>query len=141
MATLELENTAEAIVADGKGILAADEILGNADEASDRARDRIDSRHPSCAAGCSSARRASPSISGVILQDETIRQKTSKGMPLADLLTEQGIIPGIKVDRGAKPLTGFPGEHITEGLDGLRGRLEEHAMGARFANGGRDQRQ
>ena len=54
-------------------------------------------------------------------------------MPLADLLTEQGIIPGIKVDRGAKPLTGFPGEHITEGLDGLPAASKVRAMGARFA--------
>jgi fructose-bisphosphate aldolase, class I len=73
-------------------------------------------------------------IGGVILQDETIRQKSSTGTRLADLLAAQGIIPGIKVDLGAKPLAGFPDERITEGLDGLRGRLEEYrAMGARFA--------
>ena len=73
-------------------------------------------------------------ISGVIMQDETIRQRSSKGTPLADLLAQQGIIPGIKVDNGAKPLAGSPGEHITEGLDGLRERLKEYRdMGARFA--------
>jgi fructose-bisphosphate aldolase class I len=73
-------------------------------------------------------------ISGVILQDETIRQKSSKGTPLADLLAQQGILPGIKVDNGAKPLAGSPGENITEGLDGLRDRLKEYReMGARFA--------
>jgi fructose-bisphosphate aldolase class I len=73
-------------------------------------------------------------ISGVIMQDETIRQKSSTGIGLADLLGRQGIIPGIKVDNGAKPLAGSPGENITEGLDGLRERLKEYRdMGARFA--------
>ncbi|HSE89410.1 MAG TPA: class I fructose-bisphosphate aldolase, partial [Candidatus Binatia bacterium] len=69
-----------------------------------------------------------------IMQDETIRQKSSTGIELADLLAQQGIIPGIKVDSGAKPLAGSPGENITEGLDGLRERLKEYRdMGARFA--------
>jgi fructose-bisphosphate aldolase class I len=73
-------------------------------------------------------------ISGVILQDETIRQMGSKGLSLPDLLAQQGIIPGIKVDNGVKPLAGFPGESITEGLDGLRDRLEEYQkLGACFA--------
>ena len=73
-------------------------------------------------------------ISGVIMQDETIRQRTSKGTPLADVLAQQGILPGIKVDNGAKSLAGSPGENITEGLDGLRDRLKEYSeMGARFA--------
>jgi fructose-bisphosphate aldolase, class I len=68
------------------------------------------------------------------MQDETIRQKSSTGIALADLLAQQGIIPGIKVDNGAKPLAGSPGENITEGLDGLRERLKEYRdMGARFA--------
>ncbi|EQD80179.1 fructose-bisphosphate aldolase, partial [mine drainage metagenome] len=66
--------------------------------------------------------------------DETIRQKTADGRPFAQYLTQQGIIPGIKVDLGAKPLAGFPGETITEGLDGLRERLIEYRkLGARFA--------
>ena len=70
----------------------------------------------------------------MILQDETIRQTSSSGEPLVDLLQRQGIIPGIKVDEGAKPLAGSPGELITEGLDGLRDRLEEYReLGARFA--------
>jgi fructose-bisphosphate aldolase class I len=73
-------------------------------------------------------------ISGAILYDETIRQKTSKGTPFADVLAETGIIPGIKVDMGAKDMPGFPGEKITEGLDGLPARVAEYArMGARFA--------
>ena len=73
-------------------------------------------------------------ISGVIMYDETIRQKSSGGTPLAEALTAQGILPGIKVDTGAKPLAGSPDETVTEGLDGLRDRLREYrGMGARFA--------
>jgi fructose-bisphosphate aldolase class I len=73
-------------------------------------------------------------ISGVILYDETIRQKTKDGVPFSEYLTKLGVIPGIKVDTGAKPLAGFPNETITEGLDGLRERLVEyHKLGARFA--------
>jgi fructose-bisphosphate aldolase class I len=73
-------------------------------------------------------------ISGVIMYDETIRQKNSTGKPLAESLAVQGILPGIKVDTGAKPLAGSPNETVTEGLDGLRGRLSDYcAMGARFA--------
>ena len=78
----------------------------------------------------------SESISGMILFDETIRQRTGEGIPFAEALTQKGIIPGIKVDVGAKPLAGFPGEKVTEGLDGLRERLSNYfAMGARFAKG------
>ena len=73
-------------------------------------------------------------ISGVIMYDETIRQQSSKGIPLSDILVEQGMIPGIKVDSGAKPLAGSEGETVTEGLDGLRDRLKDYrAMGAWFA--------
>jgi fructose-bisphosphate aldolase, class I len=73
-------------------------------------------------------------ISGAIMCDETIRQKSANGKPLAEALTDQGILLGIKVDSGAKPLAGSPGETVTEGLDGLRDRLGEyHGMGARFA--------
>src|SRR5208283_3009977 len=74
------------------------------------------------------------SISGVILYDETIRQQDGNGIFFASILTNAGIIPGIKVDAGAKDLAGHPGEKITEGLDGLRDRLAEYSqMGARFA--------
>ncbi len=74
------------------------------------------------------------SIGGAILYDETIRQQTKNGMPMADVLVKAGIIPGIKVDMGAKPMAGFSNEKITEGLDGLRERLAEYkTMGARFA--------
>ncbi len=76
----------------------------------------------------------SESIGGAILYDETIRQKTDDGVPMAEALMQKGIIPGIKVDMGAKPLAAFPNEKITEGLDGLRERLFEYKkMGARFA--------
>lgn len=81
-----------------------------------------------------SAAGAAAFISGVIMADETIRQKSSGGMPLAEFLLNQGILPGIKVDTGAKPLAGSSGESVTEGLDGLRDRLSAyHDMGARFA--------
>jgi fructose-bisphosphate aldolase class I len=135
MATVDLESTAKALVADGKGILAADETPATLTRRFDALN--IDSTPDS--------RRAyremffttpgvAEFISGVILQDETIRQKSSTATPLADVLAQQGVMPGIKVDTGAKPLAGSPGETVTEGLDGLRDRLMEYRqMGARFA--------
>ena len=73
-------------------------------------------------------------IGGVILYDETIRQRADDGTPFAELLAAKGVVPGIKVDTGAKPMALHPGEIVTEGLDGLRERLAEyHALGARFA--------
>jgi fructose-bisphosphate aldolase class I len=135
MKTTDLESTARSLVADGKGILAADETPSTMTK-------RLDTRKIESTPDSRRAYRemffTTPGIaefiSGVILQDETIRQKGSKGTPLPDLLAKQGIIPGIKVDNGAKPLAGSPGETITEGLDGLRDRLKEYReMGARFA--------
>lgn len=135
MRTTDLESTALALVADGKGILAADETVPTVTK-------RLGARKIESTPYSRRAYRemffTTPGIaefiSGVILQDETIRQMGSKGLALPDLLVQQGIIPGIKVDNGAKPLAGSPGESITEGLDGLRDRLKEYQkLGARFA--------
>lgn len=131
----QLIDTAKALVADHKGLLAMDES------------------HPTChqrfaklgIPQTEEARRAyrellvttpglGESISGAILYDETIRQQKKDGTPFVTVLTDAGIIPGIKVDMGAKAMAGHPGEKITEGLDGLRERLKEYVkMGARFA--------
>jgi fructose-bisphosphate aldolase class I len=130
-----LHDTAVALVTPGKGILAADESTGTIEK-------RFDSIG---VASTEDARRryrqllfTTPSIgehiSGTILFDETIRQSADDGRRFVDVLDEAGVIPGIKVDTGAKPLALFPGEAVTEGLDGLRGRLAEYAgLGARFA--------
>jgi fructose-bisphosphate aldolase, class I len=130
-----LEATARALVADGKGILAADESDGT-----------IKKRFDSIGVESTEANRkayrdmlfTTPGveeyISGVILFDETIRQTGLDGTPFPKLLEQRGVIPGIKVDLGAKPLALTDGETITEGLDGLRGRLDEYReLGARFA--------
>jgi len=131
----ELEQTARALVAPGKGILAADESDGTI-------KKRFDSIGVESTEENRRAYRdllfttdgAAEHISGVILFDETIRQRSADGTPFAELLTRQGVIPGIKVDKGAKPLAHAPGETVTEGLDGLRERLDEyHDLGARFA--------
>jgi fructose-bisphosphate aldolase class I len=132
--TGSLEETAQALVASGKGILAADESLSTIGK-------RFD---PLGIPSTVETRRAyremlfttpglSEFVSGVILFDETIRQAGGAGR-LAEILTRAGIIPGIKVDTGAKPLAGCPGETVTEGLDGLRDRLHEYlGLGAHFA--------
>lgn len=130
-----LAGTARAIVADGKGILAADETVSTITK-------RLAARGIESTADSRRAYRemlfSTPDIAafigGVILQDETIRQRNSAGLPLIELLVGRGVIPGIKVDQGAHPLAGASGELVTEGLDGLRQRLEEYRkMGARFA--------
>src|SRR6516225_2364152 len=135
MSTAELESIATGLVAGGKGILAADETP-------ETLRKRFDVVKIQSTPENRRAYRemlfttpgAAKFISGVILQDETIHQKSSKGMPLASLVAQQGMIPGIKVDAGAKRLAGSQDERITEGLDGLRDRLQEYRqMGARFA--------
>jgi fructose-bisphosphate aldolase class I len=131
----DLHETACALVAEGKGILAADESDGTI-------KKRFDSIGIESTEDTRRAYRellfTTPGteeyISGVILFDETIRQSTADGTPFPKLLEAKGIIPGIKVDRGAKPLALADGETITEGLDGLRDRLEEYrGLGARFA--------
>lgn len=131
----ELQQTAKALVAEGKGILAADETVHTLTNrfAALKIESTEDSRRAYRELFFTTPDIAS-FISGVILQDETIRQKSSSGTALAEVLSRQGIIPGIKVDSGAKPLAGSPGETVTEGLDGLRDRLKDYAaMGARFA--------
>ena len=131
-----LEDIAAAMVADGKGILAADESSATIkkrfdtiglESTADNRRDyremffRADEAMRKC-------------VSGVILYDETLRQTAANGMPLVDIIKATGAVPGIKVDAGAKPLAAHTGETITEGLDGLRERLAEyHKLGARFA--------
>jgi fructose-bisphosphate aldolase class I len=130
-----LQGTAKALVAEGKGILAADESSGT-----------IQKRFDSLKIACTEENRrdyremlfrakgAGEYISGVILYDETIRQKATDGTPLVEVLQAAGIIPGIKVDKGTKALAFHQGEVVTEGLDGLRERLDEYyKLGARFA--------
>jgi fructose-bisphosphate aldolase class I len=130
-----LESVAATLVAEGKGILAADESVSTLTRRFDALG--IQSTEQSRRAYREmlfTTRGAAEFISGAILYDETIRQKSSDGMPLAQVLSRQGIVPGIKVDTGAEPLAGAPEETVTEGLDGLRDRLAEyHGMGARFA--------
>jgi len=134
MAAQDLESTARTLVAENKGILAADESEGTI-------KKRFDSIDVESTEENRRAYRdllfttegIEEYISGVILFDETIRQASREGTPFPQLLERRGIIPGIKVDKGAKPLANAPGETITEGLDGLRGRLEEYReLGARF---------
>ena len=135
MMRAELEETAQALVRNGKGILAADESTGT-----------IAKRLASVGVESSPETRrryrevlfTTPHlgkyISGVIMYDETIRQAAADGISFVDVQTHQHIIPGIKVDTGAKPLAGCPGETVTEGLDGLRERIAEYReLGARFA--------
>ncbi len=135
MNTQTLINTANAMVAEGKGLLAIDESTGTCNK-----------RFASAGIPqTEEARRAyrellvtvdglDECISGAILYDETIRQSTAGGVPIAKVLADANIIPGIKVDLGTTSLAGCPGEKITEGLDGLRARLKEYVdMGARFA--------
>jgi len=130
-----LSRTAAAMVARGKGILAADESSGT-----------CETRFKSVGVACTEESRrayrgllfAAPGVeqflSGVILFDETLRQKADDGTPFAAYLAKKGILPGIKVDKGAKDMALCPGEKVTEGLDGLRERLAEYfKLGARFA--------
>ncbi len=133
--TAQLETNAQAIVAGGKGILAADESTGT-----------IKKRFDSIGAECSQDNRRdyrellfrstdamTKYISGVILYDETLRQDAKDGTQLSKVISDTGALPGIKVDTGAKDLAGCPGEKITEGLDGLRERFAEYYdLGARF---------
>jgi fructose-bisphosphate aldolase class I len=130
-----LTEIAQAIVAPGKGILAADESSGTIKKRFDSIGvESTEDNRRAYRQMLFTAPGASDHISGVILFDETIRQSADDGTPFPQLLESQGIIPGIKVDTGAKPLAGAEGETVTEGLDGLRERLAEYRhLGARFA--------
>ena len=135
MSIEQLAETAQAMVAKGKGIIAIDESTGTIgkrfeqvgianNEENRRAYRELLLTTP----------KLSEHISGAILFDETLRQSTKARVPFAEYLTQNGILPGIKVDKGTHALAGFPGELVTEGLDGLRARLEEYyKLGARFA--------
>ncbi len=130
-----MSDTARALVAPGKGILAADESTPTIEKrlraiglesTEERRREYRDILFTTEGMG--------EWISGVILFDETIRQSAADGTPFPEVLREQAVIPGIKVDKGTSPLPGFEGELVTEGLDGLRARLQEYvSLGARFA--------
>lgn len=135
MSIEQLAETAQAMVAPGKGIIAID-------ESNNTIKKRFDGVGIECTEENRRAYRelllSTPKlgdhISGAILFDETIRQSTKDGVPFTKLMMDNGIIPGIKVDKGPVNLAGFPGEVVTEGLDGLRARLEEYyKLGARFA--------
>jgi fructose-bisphosphate aldolase class I len=130
-----LERVARAMVVKDKGILAADESSGTIKKRFDAIQlESTEEHRRSYRELLFTAPGIGQWISGVIFYDETLRQKTRDGMPFAAWLEKQGVLPGIKVDLGAKPLAGFPGETITEGLDGLRERLAEYyKLGARFA--------
>src|SRR5438477_4464421 len=133
--TTSLEETARALVAPGKGILAADESGGTIKKRFDSIGvEPTEDRRRAYREMLFTTEGAAQYISGVILYDETIRQNASDGRPLPKILESQGVIPGIKVDKGTTPLAKSPDELITDGLDGLRARLVEYRdLGARFA--------
>jgi len=135
MSSMEIVAVANAMVAEGKGILAIDESTGTCQK-------RFDSIGVECTEQSRRDYRgmllSTPGlgdhISGAILYDETLRQSSPDGTSFVELMTQAGILPGIKVDTGAHPLAGHPGEKVSEGLDGLRARLDEYrSIGARFA--------
>src|SRR6516162_7700691 len=135
MTSQNLESIAESLVADGKGILAADETVATLTKRFDnlgiKSTEHTRRTYREMLFTCPGAAEY---ISGAIMYDETIRQKSSRGTPFAEALASKGILPGIKVDTGARPLAGSSNETVTEGLDGLRDRLTEYRnMGARFA--------
>jgi fructose-bisphosphate aldolase class I len=135
MAHNELHETAQALVADGKGILAADESGGTIKKRFDSiGLESTEENRRAYRDMLFTTPGAEEYVSGVILFDETIHQSGLDGTPFPELLASKSVIPGIKVDEGALPLAGAEGETVTEGLDGLRQRLEEYrGLGARFA--------
>jgi fructose-bisphosphate aldolase class I len=133
--TQELTDTARKMVADDKGLLAMDESNPTCDKRFAKwGIPQIVEERRAWRELIVTTPGLGECISGAILYDETIRQRKKDGTPFVKAITDGGIIPGIKVDTGAKDLAGHPGEKVTEGLDGLRGRLAEYfQMGARFA--------
>ena len=134
MTETSLEEIAKALVAPGKGILAADESDGTIKKRFDSIGvESTEENRRAYRELLFTTEGIEEFISGVIMFDETIRQSAADGTPFPELLKSRGIIPGIKVDKGAKPLAGAEGETVTEGLDGLRERLAEYyELGARF---------
>jgi len=135
MSIEQLEQVAQAMVAPGKGIIAIDESNATIKKRFDSVGVENSEEHRRAYREMLlTAPKLSDHISGAILYDETIRQSTKSKVPFTKVMLDNGILPGIKVDAGAKPLAGFPGELVTEGLDGLRERLNEYArLGAKFA--------
>jgi fructose-bisphosphate aldolase class I len=135
MSIEQLEQVAQAMVAPGKGIIAIDESNATIKKRFDSVGVENSEEHRRAYREMLlTAPKLSDHISGAILYDETIRQSTKLKVPFTKVMLDNGILPGIKVDAGAKPLAGFPGELVTEGLDGLRERLTEYArLGAKFA--------
>jgi fructose-bisphosphate aldolase class I len=135
MKTEELRNTAQALVAGDKGLLAMDESTPTCNKRFAAAGiPQNEEMRRAYREMIVTTPRLSDCLNGAILFDETIRQKKKDGTPFAKALSDAGIIPGIKVDSGAKQMAAHPGEKLTEGLDGLRDRLDEYnKMGARFA--------
>ncbi len=131
----DLEKIARAMVAPRKGILAADESSPTIKKRFDQIKiESTEENRRAYRELLFTTPRANEFVSGVILYEETLRQKASDGTPFPTLLESRGILPGIKVDKGTKALAGAPDEKITEGLDGLRERLVEYrSLGARFA--------
>ena len=132
----ELNKIARAMTAPGRGLLAADESTGTIKKRFDAigVESTVDNRRDYRELLLRATDGMRPYISGVILFDETIRQSARDGTPLIKIIEQAGALPGIKVDEGAKAMAGFPGEVLTEGLDGLRERLIEYrGLGAKFA--------
>lgn len=135
MSIEQLAETARAMVAPGKGIIAIDESAGTCQKRFDGVGiECTEENRRAYRELLLTAPKANEYLSGAILFDETLRQKDRNGVPFAEVMANNGMIPGIKVDKGTHALAGFPGEVVTEGLDGLRERLAEYyKLGARFA--------
>ncbi len=135
MSIEQLESIAQAMVAPGKGIIAIDESTGTIRKRFEAVGvDNTEENRRAYRELLLTAPGLSDHIAGAILYDETIRQSTRAGKPFTEVMRAAGILPGIKVDMGPQPLAGFPGEVVTEGLDGLRQRLADYTrLGARFA--------